>query len=137
MSIAFLAHANVLARFAGFHQVVDHYVSPQIARAYRKMANHNDVAFGIYHSMGFSRFFPQHLPMLPPSIFLDTTRSRRLHNRAESLLHVHWRHLTRGRRRPSSPSHRHCLAIEIVKEKEAPYYHSFRHWQFVGVILTI
>lgn len=101
------------------------------------MANHYDVAPSIHRSMGFSRVFPQHLPMLSPSIFLDTTRSWRLHHRAESRLHGYWRDLTRGRRRPSSPSHRHYLAIETVKKKETPYYRSFRHWQFVGVILTI
>lgn len=60
-----------------------------------------------------------------------------MHNRAESLLHIYWCDLTRGRRRPSSPSHRHCLAIETIEKKEAPYYRAFRHWQLVGIILTI
>lgn len=137
IATAFLAHANVLAAVTGVHQVVGHYASPQIARAYTNMANHYDGAPSIYCFMGLSRFLSQHLPMLPSSIFLAATRSGKLHNRADSLLHIHWCNLTRGRCHPSSPTRRRCLAIETIEKKEAPDYGTFWYWQLVGILQPI
>jgi hypothetical protein len=98
------------------------------------MGNHYDSSLHLYRCLGHSRNFGEHLPMLAPTTLLAAYKYPwGMHKWTDSILYVNWRTLPHTRCRPSAPSCRCCLAIEIAHPTEGPDHCGLFYWRIVSI----